>query len=235
MLTRGRAIILLLACLGGVLVVSWATVGGPVSLPSPPAGPAPSYVEPSPSSTTSASPSANPTRVPMFDNVGPGTDLSWIRYVLLGLVVAAALWLVVRSRHRLARLYRGTPDTGPAPLRAPAEPSPDAERLAQALAEDRARQLAVVEQGSPRNGIVVAWQRLEEIGADSGLPRHDWETPAEFTTRMLDGLPVDPDAVAELAGLFRVARFSSHPVEESQRHRARAALERLHDGLQRVR
>lgn len=236
MLTRGRAIVLLLAALTGVVVVSWATVSGPVSVPSLPSGPAPSYVAP-PSSTPSpsAGPTAgNPTKMPLFDKVGPGLDLSWIRYVLLGLVLAAALWGLVRARHRLLRLYRGTPDTGP--TRDPAPPDPlSADQLAQAVAADRAAQLAAVEQGSPRNGIVVAWQRLEEVAAESGFPRHDWETPAEFTSRMLDGLPVDPDAATELAGLFRVARFSSRPVEEAQRDRARDALGRLHDGLQGVR
>jgi len=98
----------------------------------------------------------------------------------------------------------------------------------------RAAQLAAVQEGTPRNGVVAAWSRLEEIAAETGLVRQRWETSAEFTARMLAGLPVDAAAARELGTLYRRARFSSHELTEVDRDRARAALSVLHEGLRTV-
>ena len=90
------------------------------------------------------------------------------------------------------------------PTRTPTTPTTPAgprspEELAAAVAADRAAQLAAVQEGTPRNGVVAAWSRLEEIAAETGLARQRWETSAEFTARMLAGLPVDA-AAAPRAG-----------------------------------
>jgi Domain of unknown function (DUF4129) len=236
MLSRGQALVLALACLGGVLLIAWAAVSGPVRVPES-TGPPPSYVAPAPTAATqsaSASPTATPTpgsqRPP-----GRGPNLSWIRYLVIGTVVAGALMLLVRSLPRLARIWRELPDTDPTGHGDLGLLPGRTDELAQAIADDRSRQLAAVDEGGPRNGIVAAWSRLEEITADSGLPRKGWETAAEFTVRMLKSLDLDPLAAAELAELYRLARFSSHDLDEGQRDRARAALGRLHDDVRQLR
>ena len=236
MTARGRALVLALACLGGVLLVSWAAVSGPVRAPEK-TGPPPSYVVPSPSeSTGSPSPSVSPSPPSTRERpTSQGLDLSWIRYVVLVVLAAGLLLLLVRLLRRLVRGWRELPDTDPRADRGEIGLLPGADELAKALADDRARQLSAVDQGSARNGIVAAWGRLEEITAASGLPRKGWETSAEFTVRMLHGLDLDPRAAAELSELYRQARFSAHDVDEEQRDRARAALGRLHDDVRQVR
>ncbi|MGA9748583.1 MAG: DUF4129 domain-containing protein, partial [Nocardioides sp.] len=85
--------------------------------------------------------------------------------------------------------------------------------------------------GSPRNGIVACWARLEDAVADAGVPRNRHETSAEFTVRVLHVLDLDPRAIGDLARLYREARFSEHELAESARDDARDALARLQSDL----
>ena len=118
-------------------------------------------------------------------------DLSWIRYVVVGgLALLLLVWLVRTVPRRVLRIWRDLPDEDPDDPDDTGGPrSP--EELAAAVAADRDAQLAAVQEGTPRNGMVAAWSRLEEIAAETGLARKRWETSAEFTARMLAGLPVD--------------------------------------------
>ena len=154
--------------------------------------------------------------------------------VVGGLALLLLVWLVRTVPRRVLRIWRDLPDEDPDDPDDSAGPlSP--EELAAAVAADRDAQLAAVQEGTPRNGVVAAWSRLEEIAAETGLARHRWETSAEFTARMLAGLPVDAAAARELGTLYRRARFSSHELTEDDRERARAALTVLHHGLRAVR
>lgn len=234
---------LALACLAGVILVGWGAVSGPLSVSMG-------------TDRTGTTVGTSSTQAPSTgDRPQPERDRAkqphrtghpwWLRYLerglagLAGLVALGVLVLlgslVRRLPHRLALLWRYRSvrrehDAAPAP--APVASGADGtDALADTLAADRAQQLAAVDRGSPRNGIVAAWNRLEQIADHCGLPPHDWETSAEFTARMLHGLAVDETAATGLAELYRKARFSSHPVEEEDRERARAALTRLHDQL----
>ena len=235
---RGRAALLAVACFLGVVAVAWAAAGGPVRMPDLPSGGGPtppvSVASPSASPSASASPSRAPHGKPKPRDEAT-LDLSWIRYVVLGgLTLLLLVWLVRTVPRRVLRIWRDLPDEDPDDPDGPDGPlSP--EELAAAVAADRAAQLAAVQQGTPRNGVVAAWSRLEEIAAETGLPRQRWETSAEFTARMLAGLPVDEIAALELGALYRRARFSSHELTEHDRDRARAALTLLHDDLRTVR
>jgi len=234
---RGRAVLLAVACFLGVVAVAWATAGGPVRMPELSFGGGPAPQVPVASPTTTTSPSATPSRAPhgrpkLADRAT--IDLSWIRYVVVGgLALLLLVWLVRTVPRRVLRIWRDLPDEDPDDPVDPAGPrSP--EDLAAAVAADRAAQLAAVQEGTPRNGVVAAWSRLEEIAAETGLVRQRWETSAEFTARMLAGLPVDAAAARELGTLYRRARFSSHELTEVDRDRARAALSVLHEGLRTV-
>jgi hypothetical protein len=99
------------------------------------------------------------------------------------------------------------------------------------ISRDAAEQRRLLLEGSPRNAIVECWHRFEEQAADAGLERHAWETSSEFTLRMLDLVAADSSAVAELAVLYREARFSTHPLDEGTRARAVADLDAIHAGL----
>jgi hypothetical protein len=104
-------------------------------------------------------------------------------------------------------------------------------RLAEEITRDAAEQRRVLMEGSPRNAIVECWHRFELQAAGAGLERHPWETSSEFTLRMLDLVAADSGAVAELAVLYREARFSTHSLDEAARERAVVDLDAIHAGL----
>lgn len=226
-----------LGCLVGVVLVAWGATAGPVRTPDL------SYHR-----TTAPSGTVTPPTLPKA-SASPGgqqhakkkhppstINLSWIRYVVLAALAALLIaWLARRLPRWLVRLWRDLPDDDEDAVADAGLLVPSAAQVAAAMAADRAAQLAAVDGGTPRNGVVEAWSRLERIASDVGLPRHRWETSAEFTARMLAGLPVDAGAAEELGALYWVARFSTHELGENDRDRARAALTRLHDDLTAVR
>jgi hypothetical protein len=105
------------------------------------------------------------------------------------------------------------------------------EQAAEEMVRDADEQLALLREGSPRNGIVACWHRFEVQAEAAGIGREPWETSAEFTLRLLDLVSADETAVAELSVLYREARFSDHDLEEAARSAAVRALEQIHRGL----
>jgi hypothetical protein len=103
--------------------------------------------------------------------------------------------------------------------------------IAAAVVEQAAAQRAALLDGAPRNAIVQCWLRLERDVAAAGLARDPADTSLEFTERVLARYTVDPEAITELAALYREARFSDHLLEESHRRTALDALDRLHHTL----
>ncbi|HEX5966911.1 MAG TPA: DUF4129 domain-containing protein [Intrasporangium sp.] len=110
--------------------------------------------------------------------------------------------------------------------------SPDVPR---AVLEGADHGLEALERGAPRNAIVAAWVALEGAAGAAGLPRHPAETSTEFVTRVLRVWDVDPRSLAELAALYREARFSTHPLTEAHRRRAIGALVTIRSDLGRER
>lgn len=105
------------------------------------------------------------------------------------------------------------------------------EQAAEEMVRDADQQLALLLEGSPRNGIVSCWHRFEVQAEKAGFGREAWETSAEFTLRVLDVVAADERAVTELSVLYREARFSDHELAESTRTAAVEALERIHRSL----
>jgi hypothetical protein len=66
----------------------------------------------------------------------------------------------------------------------------------------------------------------ESLGAIE-LSRAPDETPAEFTARVLRVLGVSAAAASDLTGLFEIARFSDHAMDEDDRRRAIASVRRV--------
>ena len=92
-------------------------------------------------------------------------------------------------------------------------------RLVEAITGDAAEQDGLLRDGDPRNAIVAAWLRFEAQGDSVGLGRRSWETSSEYAIRILDLVSADSGAVNRLAGLYREARFSDHPITEVHRQR----------------
>jgi hypothetical protein len=222
---RRAALVASLVC-GGVVVLAWAATSGPVAVMSP-SGRTRSLA-PAPTTASVSEPTMGGTspqelargRPPVHDLSWLGDLIAWA--LVLGVVALAAWGLRYAVLHRWRR--------PPPPITADAEPLPEV-RAATALVEDAGQRMAALAEGDPRNGIVRCWMRLEESVADAGLPRKPHETSAEFTVRVLHVLDLDPHAIGDLAGLYREARFSEHPLTEDARTAARDALTRLQDDL----
>lgn len=228
-----RALIASAASAGVVallLLVAWAAVVGPDVLVRGGRRARGTAPPPNPLDTGTASATARAGPEKEFE---PGdhwllTLLLAVVLLILAVVVVAALVVLVRAlwtslprRHRQSPGIKVEFDV----LSVPA--------VVQELTRVSVAQHEDLSAGTPRNGIVTCWHRFEVAGERGGLSRQPWETPAEFALRVLDLAGVDHGAVAELAGLYREARFSSHEMGERERQRALAALDAVHRSLNR--
>jgi Domain of unknown function (DUF4129) len=223
---RGRSSGLFAAAIAtGLVVLVWAAAAGPVGILS--ASGRTFHFRPQPPPATPSSPGTTKNLREATRDVDQILDLAWLGELIiwaLFLGVLLGVFLVAR------RVWRDR-------WRAPAQPADVEfdvlpEVAADALRDDVEAQVAAVQEGSPRNGIVRCWLRLEEVVAAAGLPRNPWETSAEFTVRILHAIDLDPRAIGELSRLYREARFSEHELDETARTAARAALHQLHSDLQ---
>jgi hypothetical protein len=140
------------------------------------------------------------------------------------LAVFAIIVLTLAWRHRPSlRLRR--------PHRPPAVEFDALDDVAAAITADADAQRSALQRGAPRNAIVECWLLLEAAVVDVGVQRDPSDTSAEFTQRVLATVSVDPAAIADLAALYREARFSDHPMNEESRRAAIEALDAVHDGL----
>jgi hypothetical protein len=111
-----------------------------------------------------------------------------------------------------------------------------ARRARQALVPDAAarvgsglrRSLADLEsERDPRRAVERAYAHMEESLGAIELSRASDETPTEFTARVLRVLGASVAAASDLTGLFEIARFSDHPMDEDDRRRAIASVRRV--------
>lgn len=87
--------------------------------------------------------------------------------------------------------------------------------------------------GDDRRAVLDAFAAMERALGDVGLVRATSETQDELVGRALVAGGVPPDAVAELAAVYRVARWSAAPVTTDHRERARGALDEVLRGARR--
>jgi hypothetical protein len=145
-----------------------------------------------------------------------------LRYALFGylllLIFRGARWLVEDLQSRRRR----EPRPEDIVFDVLADPAP----LIEEMRRDADDQLELLLFGSPRNAIVATWDRFEEQAERVGAARKLWETPSEFTLRLLDAVLADASAVSRLSALYREARFSEHEITE---HNRQSAVEALRD------
>ncbi len=230
---QGPVAVIVVAAVMGMLMVTWAATIGPSTVLR---GDGPTFITgPSPTVTTStAEPSDDRARAEAAENdegsavgnfiVNVLTVLFIVGLVALAAVLAFAGYRGLRDAVRRRRREAAPDEIGFDVIDPPA-------RLARALAEDAGRQRELLAEGSPRNGIVHCWHRLEELADEAGLGRRAWETPGEFALRLLSTVEADEDAAYRLTLLYREARFSHHELDESARDEALEALATIHLGL----
>ncbi|MET1058349.1 MAG: DUF4129 domain-containing protein [Nocardioides sp.] len=233
---QGPVAAIVVAALTGMLMVTWAATIGPSAVLR---GDGPRFLdEPSP---TVASTTADPVdegqpgeRPEQSDGSAVGDLVVTVMTVVFAIGILGLVGVLLFSaRHGVRRVRdavrerRGAPDPEETPFDVIDTPT----RLARALNEDAERQRDLLAQGTPRNGIVHCWHRLEQLAGEAGLGRKVWETPGEFALRLLTTVEADEDAAYRLTLLYREARFSHHELDESARDEALEALATIHLGL----
>jgi hypothetical protein len=143
----------------------------------------------------------------------------------MGVVIAFGLAAIIA----IMLTYRRMRDDRPGRLapwgRAPDLPEADAvidEAAAARTFADSARML--LNDPDPRRAVIAAYAALLDGLGAAGAPREPYEAPEEHLRRALQLLHVPAAAATAVTERFLAARFSQHPVTESDRHAALDAL-----------
>jgi Domain of unknown function (DUF4129) len=83
----------------------------------------------------------------------------------------------------------------------------------------------------PRIAVIACWVRLEEAAAAVGTPRHLGDTSTDLVRRLLAAHRVSGPVLDDLAGVYRMARYATHTIDERTRADAIRALALLRGEL----
>lgn len=89
--------------------------------------------------------------------------------------------------------------------------------------------------GEGRQAIIACYAAMERALTGAGAPRRPAETPIELLHKASSAGLVRLSAARELTGLFHEARFSPHPMTDTHRQHAAAALQEIDNDLRRTR
>jgi hypothetical protein len=185
--------------------------------------PNPARQRPNPTAVASAhAASAAPSAPPARETALPGW-IGTVVAVILGAVALAVLlaivWFLIKDT---VSVRKGRLDT---------------EQPGERLDNRREDVLAAVDAGlldlaaddaDPRRAVIACWVRLEQAAAAAGTPRHPGDAPGELVTRLLHEQRVSASALADLAEVYRLARYAAtHTVDAGMRAEAQAALTQL--------
>ncbi|WP_377643599.1 DUF4129 domain-containing protein [Oryzobacter terrae] len=141
----------------------------------------------------------------------------------LALLIGLCVWMGIRQLlHRPGREPLAAAD---------AALDLDLEELARAVATGTDDRLAALSAGTPAEGVIAAWTHLEAAVHAAGVPLGASRTSSEVTVEVLRHFEVDDETLHGLAALYREARWSRHPLDESARTRAAAAYRSLDDAV----
>ncbi|GGB70518.1 hypothetical protein N798_12290 [Knoellia flava TL1] len=210
---------------GALLLAAWVSGAGPIAAFTTPGLSPPTDDEfgelVQPDTGDARQPEGERTR-PLEDNELVANVVAWTLRVVLVLIVAVVVLLVVRA---LLRRLRRDPVTPKDEVEAPVLPDV-------LVAGVRASE-AQLEHGTSTEAVINAWLTLERTAAEVGLEDDVARTPAELVGAVLGDFDVDRVAIERLADLYREARFSVHPIGETQRAEAREALRSVREDLTR--
>jgi uncharacterized protein DUF4129 len=147
-------------------------------------------------------------------------DPTWMLPLLGVAALAGLVYLVIRFGP--GRLSRGRKsDTVPTS----ADP---------ALLRDLADQalLELLGEKDPRRAILACYALMERGLATRGLPRRPEETALEYAHRLLAGAGAPPAPLRSLTGLFQLAGFSTHAMNETMRQTAISSLRAFGEAAQ---
>lgn len=153
---------------------------------------------------------------------GLAAVLGWATIALL--VAGAAFCVFVMVRSWMAGREDRTPPVADAP-------DLDLEAVALAVSGDATQRLDALSAGTPAEGIIAAWTHLEATLHAAGMALSPSRTSTEVSLDVLRRFSVDESTLSTLAGLYREARWSRHPLTEDERSRAAAAYGALDAAL----
>jgi hypothetical protein len=84
----------------------------------------------------------------------------------------------------------------------------------------------------PRRAVIACYRRLEEVLALHGLRRAPWQTPLEYLHAALQRFHLPADRLRGLTVFFELAKFSAHPLGQSEKGLAIAALREVKTALE---
>ncbi|HEY1622258.1 MAG TPA: DUF4129 domain-containing protein [Streptosporangiaceae bacterium] len=138
--------------------------------------------------------------------------------ILWGLLIAVLIVAIVVTLRWLARQTR---------VRALAEDdeiAEDSQTLREAVESGRS---ALRTFDDAKSAIIACYVAMERSLAERGTTRTEAGTPDELLARATQNKVVGGSAPARLTALFYEARFSSHPMDQTQRAAAEQALDEL--------
>jgi Domain of unknown function (DUF4129) len=149
--------------------------------------------------------------------IRPPGPPAWLPWALVTLVL---LWLGVR-------LAREPPNWRIGRRRAEPEIArPEEDELATRRAV-KAALVPLHEPADPRAAVIEAYARMERVLAERELGRRASEAPREYLRRVLGVRGASEASLTTLTELFEEARFSRHPVTESDARKAERELRAL--------
>ena len=161
------------------------------------------------------------TNVPEYRTPHPskgfhlGPVLLIVAIVVAVLIIAVLLYFVVR----MLRAQRSQPIEGFAP---PSQEIVDDADLERAMLAGRDAL-----EGEARAAIIACYAAMEQSLEAAGVPLLSSDSPADLLARAVAGGLIEGGAPARLAELFREARFSTHPMDDTRLADARAALDEI--------
>ncbi|SDS66441.1 protein of unknown function [Streptomyces sp. TLI_053] len=135
--------------------------------------------------------------------------------LLVLLVIAVVVGAVLLLQLRIVRRRPPTP--------LPAAPDRSEDALAAAVVTGR----RALTGADARAAVIACYAAMETSLAASGLSRRAPDSPTELLERAVADDRVDPVHARALTALFREARYSTHPMDETHVRRARTALDGL--------
>jgi hypothetical protein len=154
--------------------------------------------------------------------------LGWTAVAVVALVALLCLGVCLRA---LVAVLRSRKDRRP-PVGDAVDLDLDA--LAVLVSGDAAQRLELLSYGTPAQGIIAAWTRLEATLRDVGVPLPASRTASEVCVEVLARFDVAPDTLRTLADLYREARWSRHPLTEADRATAATAFRALDADLRAI-
>lgn len=181
--------------------------------------------------TTALDPGVCPPFCPSEGDSTLATIIITAFAVLAALIVLVIAFFLLRMLLRRLRDLRWT--IPPAPVDDPAETAfpPVHNREAVAAAVETGLVDLSDAESDPRRAVIACWVRLEEAADQAGLSRLAGDAPADLVSRLLGDYQVDRSTLDEFAGVYRMARYATHPIDEPMRAAALLALGQMRTAL----